>query len=180
MLLSEPDIQTLHLVNAHTDSIPISWKLDGQRLPPIGELVLHGDAWQYSPSDVLKIWDWSRIIHLELRSVPIVNFIHLQDFQRLKTFITETHCQVHEQEKASILLCRFVAEIEAPKHLSMRCNLLKCSIIATITKKGSDLRFLDLRDFGLPSANDSDPSTAPTQDFLAEMDWKLLGTNVPI
>lgn len=153
LLLAQPNLQKLHLVS-ETKAPPVFPKprlrepASSERLPPLRELVLDGYHWDYPPWAAVNFWDWSNIIHLELRNTQVDNFLLTvppQHLSRLQTFITDSRGSVGHRVSIDRLLCNVVAQNSCLEELRMKYVVKKSTLVSMVARNGSVLRILDLR-----------------------------------
>ena len=152
------DVKVLHL-RAIKQSYPwIPPEFDGiwsparQRLPPYEEVLLENCNFNYPDIFANEFFDWSRIVHLELRSVPISAFlgrVHPQLLATLQTFLTDG-CAVYkpaDREWADKLICCLFRWVKALRRLAFFGEDLATACVPALFSHGQTLCELDIRKF---------------------------------
>ena len=153
MLLASPNMETFDMVSENSRKVGVDWDIrDGEKLPPFKDLKLQDICWYFSPVEAVTFWDWSRIAHLRMTGVHIIDFLRTgtpEYLSGLRTFKTDCWGSEKDLEEASNLLCNLVNNIAALQRLQMRClmrsHLNQC--FSAIINYGRNLRSLSLRDF---------------------------------
>lgn len=171
MLLASPNMETFDMKYINREDVGTDWDIrDGEKLPPFKKLTLWDICWCFSPVEAVTFWDWSRITHLRMVGVHIINFLRTvppKYLSGLRTF--ETNCWGAEEgvEEANDLLCNLVNNIATLERLEMRVimrsHLKRC--LAAIGNHGRSLRYLSLRDFKWPLQDPRLPSVFPIEYF---------------
>lgn len=168
ILVSSPDLQTLHLISGHRLArLPVIALEDNEKLPAIRELVLHGYYWSPNKPHPLSCWDWSNITHLDLKRVSIVRFGQVatpEHMQQLQVFMTDGYCSPGEESLATGLICRFLNKIAALEKLSITVDLSKRDCVREIIKHGATLHTLEVHKY----ANVSDRVSTHLQTWTHE------------
>ena len=120
-------------------------------LPAFKDLVLRHYDWRHSPKDVAEHWDFGRIRHLELTSVPIFNFlssVSFADFANLRTLVVEdysAHLPDKRKEATRALAVLIGQHIRTLHTLKITCHtdLFPTDALA---RHAPALRVLSLRD----------------------------------
>ncbi len=161
LLFERPRLQRLHLIQVHVvgnggviaDYPKIEAHQDQsiKRLPALKALIIDGYNWDHTSWESTTLWDWSKITHLELKDVQLLNFlsrIQPQYFSGLKSFIEETRL-THEKEphhrSKSTMLLRLVQHTTALEELKITCDTQNNPIVSTIAQFCLRLRTLSLR-----------------------------------
>ena len=160
MLLASPNMESFDMISTHCRDVGVNWDIrEGEKLPPFKNLKLRDICWYFSPVEAVTFWDWSRITHLRMTGVDIIDFLRTvppEYLSGLRTF--ETDCWGSEKgtEEANKLLCNLLNKIATLQRLQMRClkrsHLTQC--LAAIINHGTNLRSLSLRGF---HQSDEDP-----------------------
>ncbi|TDZ38342.1 hypothetical protein C8035_v007285 [Colletotrichum spinosum] len=123
----------------------------GERLPPLRDLVLKSYDWNHSKDDTFAHWDFTRLESLQLRSVPVFNFLSSVDFTHL-TGLRLLHCEdfsahlVDKRQEATGGLYLLVANhIKALETLSITCHI-QLFPLDGILRHGNSLQVLRFRD----------------------------------
>lgn len=173
ILLASPNMETFDMVSEHSRNVGVDWDIrDGEKLPPFKDLKLRDICWYFSPLEAVTFWDWSRIAHLRMTGVHIIDFLRTvtpEYLSGLRTFKTDCWCSEKDLEEASNLLCNLVNNITALQKLQMRClmrsHLNQC--FSAIINYGRNLRSLSLRDFHRPDEHPQLYSVLPIEYLRA-------------
>ena len=145
-------LETLHLIASNKNAAIMDQDIRAHdRMPPIKELLLQKYFWTHSAHVAVNFWNWSKLVHLELKVVPIINFLQTvkpENLVQLRAFLTDGHCLGRSQRKeATVLICSLVSRIQALETLSITCNILGRACISAIEVHGPNLNSLELRNY---------------------------------
>ena len=176
MLLASPNMETFDMISKHSGNVGIDWDIrDGEKLPPFKDLTLQDICWYFSPIEAVTFWDWSRISHLRMTGVHIIDFLRTvtpEYLSGLRTFETDCWGLEDGAEEGNKLLCNLVNGIATLERLQMRCtmrsHLDRC--FPAIIKQGRSLRSLSLRDFHRPDEDPQLYSVLPIEHLNALCD----------
>ena len=160
ILLASPNMESFDMISTHCRDVGVDWDIrEGEKLPPFKDLKLRDICWYFSPVEAVTFWDWSRITHLRMTGVDIIDFLRTvppEYLSGLRTFETDCWGSEKDMEEANKLLCNLVNKMAALQRLQMRClmrsHLNQC--FSAIINHGRNLRSLSLRGF---HRSDEDP-----------------------
>ena len=145
LIISNSELRTLHLTSSHSDvRTSAALFFQGDQLPAVRELVLHGCDWFH-----LK-WNLSNIAYLDLQKVFILPFMQSVErgaLRQLRTFITDGTCSPREESQATDLICELIGQIHALEKLSITVKSRDC--VREIVKHGSTLHTLEVRNYAV-------------------------------
>lgn len=149
LLLSARHLETLHFED-RGQGTQFTFE-PHERLPAFRELSLRSYDWRHTPDEVARHWDFSRIVALELTSVPVFNFLSSVPLPLLAGLHT-LHCDDfsahlpdlrYEATRALHLLvgahCRALVSLSATVHVAQ-------FPIDALVRHARTLRALRLRD----------------------------------
>jgi hypothetical protein len=119
------------------------------RMPVLEKLVVEGLNWDCSLDQANAIWDFSALVHLEVRTSAIIRFllcIPTDRISRLKTFITDGHSSRNDYTETTKLLSKFLSGMRGLEHLELRCSIRELDM-SMLKNHGDTLRFLGVRDY---------------------------------
>ncbi|KAL2036711.1 hypothetical protein N7G274_010583 [Stereocaulon virgatum] len=153
LLLRAPNLERLNLTCAGL-SVDDSDIRRGERLPALKELILHSYLWHHSAHTATNFWNWTKITHLELVDVCLVNFLWTvpwQDLVQLKVLVLENCCRCGSQgvhralvPRLNSALCLLLERIHSLVKLGIQSSLR--SILYPAMRHGASLTSLCLRD----------------------------------
>ncbi|KAI0172415.1 hypothetical protein GGR52DRAFT_590918, partial [Hypoxylon sp. FL1284] len=149
LLLQAPRMETFHYSD-RGQGTQFSFK-GNERLPAFKDLLLRSYDWNHDAAAVRKHWDFSRLRHLSLVDVPLLNFLAsvpadaLRDLRTLHCEDLTTHLS-DRREEATARLHALVAHIRALHSLRITCHTALFPVDAILRHAGS-LRALRLRDY---------------------------------
>ena len=161
ILLASPNMECFDMISTHCRDVGVDWDIrEGEKLPPFKDLKLRDICWYFSPVEAVTFWDWSRITHLRMTGVDIIDFLRTvppEYLSGLRTFETDCWGSEKDMEEANKLLCNLVNKMAALQRLQLRClmslsHLNQC--FSAIINHGRNLRSLSLRGF---HRSDEDP-----------------------
>jgi len=128
------------------------------RLPPIKSLALPTMPWNYSPDDVKRIWNFSRLQDFDIPGHvlrPFLESVPLEDLNQLKRLRVDDSCwpsgwpdpveQYSKDEALTRLLSKLLQNRCDFQELDIRC-LLGLFDMSLITKQGHSMMALKLLD----------------------------------
>lgn len=145
LIISNSELRTLHLTSSHSDvRTSAALFFQGDQLPAVRELVLHGCDWFH-----LK-WNWSNIAYLDLQKVFILPFMQSVErgaLRQLRTFMTDGTCSLGEESQATDLISELIGQIHALEKLYITVKLSSRDCVREIVKHGSTLHTLEVRNY---------------------------------
>ncbi|KAF5512910.1 hypothetical protein CGCA056_v012407 [Colletotrichum aenigma] len=124
---------------------------NGERMPPLKDLVLKSYDWNHSKEETRACWDFANLESLDLISVPVFNFLSSVDFTDL-TGLRRLHCEdysahlVDKRQEATGGMYLLVANhIRALQTLSITCHV-QLFPLDGILRHGNSLQELRFRD----------------------------------
>ncbi|EFQ29474.1 F-box domain-containing protein [Colletotrichum graminicola] len=124
---------------------------EGERMPPLKDLVLKSYDWNHSKEDTRLHWDFTQLESLDLISVPIINFLtavdftHLAGLRRLHCEDFSAHLADRRQEATGGLYLLVAHHIRALQTLSVTCHI-QLFPLDGILRHGASLQLLRFRD----------------------------------
>ena len=124
---------------------------DGDRMPPLRDLLLRSYDWNHSEDEVRKHWDFSRLTSLELILVPYFNFLSSVPFSTLSNLSSlhvedwSAHLLDRRREATRLLHDLIRNHIRELRSLEATCHI-KLFQLDAILKHGRSLERLRLRD----------------------------------
>ncbi|KAK1987429.1 F-box domain-containing protein [Colletotrichum cereale] len=124
---------------------------EGERMPPLKDLILKSYDWNHSKEDTRAHWDFTRLESLDLISVPVFNFLstvdfpHLAGLRRLHCEDFSAHLADKRQEATGGLYLLVAHHIRALQTLSVTCHI-QLFPLDGILRHGGSLEVLRFRD----------------------------------
>ena len=147
-LLESRALHTLHLIGkSYSEAFKDDDVKEGDRMPPLQELVLQHYCWDHSPEVALNFWNWTKLVHLELRDVCVLRFLRTvppQHLIQLRTLVLDPRCKYTEQPETSDLILVLLKKVNHLEKLYLRCIIPK--VLPGILEQGGSLLSLELRD----------------------------------
>lgn len=138
-------LKTLHI----TGFLSRFSQKDEEKLPPFEDLILNDYDWRHNQTQTFLLWEWSNLVNLELKRVNMEAFLlsNLRaQFPRLRIFRTDGHCGYAKRNETSRLLLDFVTRLPILEELYVTC-VISASLVPTLSKIGSNLRSLEIREY---------------------------------
>ena len=137
-------------------------------LPSYEKLILDFYDWRHTATFAQSYFNWSRITHLELRDVSIMNFlqsIRPENLTTLQTFITDgwevNYGDPEEQMAAKKILHSLFSHIKCLRRVAFRAYVSTKASILALAKYADTLYELDLRHY--------------SQTWIVELQWPGAG-----
>lgn len=123
------------------------------KMPAVRDLVLENYDWRHDRQDTKSLWNWTRIVRLELRNVPLLSFLRtvvIEEFVNLQDFTTD-ECKLldmDQYDEAISGLCRLISTAKTFRRLrTQNLNITENPpCIAALQKHSETLFELSLRD----------------------------------
>ncbi|KAH8671909.1 hypothetical protein BGZ60DRAFT_563417 [Tricladium varicosporioides] len=126
------------------------------RLPPIRELILMSYGWSYSETEVSQIWDFSKLLYLEIGRVSLIKFFSTLPMVTLSN-LRELHISITKENIRSAVGDHPSTWSQATKQLERLFNVVRQLEVVDITcdvrqlslhgiAQNRNLRLLRLRD----------------------------------
>ncbi len=158
LLLGNARLKTLHIAGKYNGTVIAERDIeDHHRLPPIEELSLQNYVWDHSPPIIYHFWNWTNLTSLELKRVPILQFLHTvpaTHLMQLQVFRTDGLClNKSDWCEATQSLSDLISQISGLHELSLTCNVGDESCVLSILEHGPTLHTLELRSYHDPLAS---------------------------